>query len=56
MMHVVTALHAIDDSAEHDGEINENAAHAHKALSAGVHGTADEFSHGFPPNGMPRAD
>ena len=45
-MDVFAALHTIDDGADHDGEIHENAAHAHETLSAGMHGTADEFSHG----------
>ena len=43
-MHVLATLHAIDNGADHDGEIDEDAADAHKALSAGMHGIADEFS------------
>lgn len=46
MVHVIALLHTVDDSGDHDSEINEDAAHAHKTLSAGVHSTADEFSHG----------
>ena len=50
-MDVFAALHAIDDGADHDGEIHENAAHAHETLSAGMHGTADEFfNHGIAPD------
>ena len=49
MMDVIAALHTIDDSTDHNGEINENAAHAHKALRSGVQGTADEFTHGIAP-------
>ena len=45
MMHMIAALHAIDDGADHNGEVNEDAAHAHKALGAGMHGTADEITH-----------
>lgn len=49
MMDVIAALHTIDDSTDHNGEINKNAAHAHKALRSGVQGTADEFTHGIAP-------
>lgn len=44
-MNVFAASHAIDDGADHDDEINEDAAHAHEALRGGVHGAGDEFSH-----------
>ena len=47
MMHMIAALHTINDSTDHDGKVDEDAAHAHKTLSAGMHGTADEFSHGM---------
>ena len=45
MVHMIALLHTMDDSGDHDSKINEDTAHAHEALSAGVHGTADEFSH-----------
>ena len=44
-MNVFAALDAIDDGADHDDEINEDAAHAHETLRGGVHGAGDEFSH-----------
>ena len=53
MMHVIAALHAIDDGADHHGKIDEDAAHAHKALCAGMHGIADKFTHGITPDGWP---
>lgn len=43
-----SALDAIDDGAEHDSEINKDAAHPDEALGRGMHGAADEFEHGFP--------
>ena len=43
MMDVFTALHAIDDSADHDGKVNKDATHAHETLSGRMHCTADEF-------------
>ena len=49
MMDVIAALHTIDDSADHDSEIHENATHADKALKRGVHSAADEFTHGIAP-------
>ena len=48
-MDVFAALHTIDDGADHDGEIDEDTAHANKALKSGVHSTADEFTHGIAP-------
>ena len=44
-MNVFAAPDAIDDGADHDDEINEDAAHAHETLRGGVHGAGDEFSH-----------
>ena len=44
-MNVFAALHSIDDGANHDDEINENAAHAHETLRGGMQGAGDEFSH-----------
>ena len=52
MMHVFAALHAIDDSADHDGKVNENATNTHETLGGGMQGTADEFAHGNAPEGL----
>ena len=52
MMDVFTALHAIDDSADHDGKVNEDATNTHKTLGGGMQGTADEFAHGNAPEGL----
>ena len=53
MMDVFTALHTIDDSADHDGKVNKDATHAHESLRGGMQGTADEFAHGIAPEGLP---
>ena len=45
MVHMIALFHTMDDSGDHDGEVNEDTAYAHETLSAGVQGTADEFSH-----------
>ena len=52
MMDVFTALHAIDDSADHDGKVNEDATNTHETLGSGMQGTADEFAHGNAPEGL----
>ena len=52
MMHVFTALHTIDDGADHDGKVNKDATHAHETLGGGMQGTADEFAHGNAPEGL----
>ena len=44
-MNVFATPDTIDNSGYHDSEINEDAAHAHKALKGGVHGAGDKFSH-----------
>jgi len=44
-MNVFSALHPIDDSSDHDGKINEDAAHTHEPLRGGMHSAGDKFSH-----------
>jgi hypothetical protein len=52
MMHVFAALHTINDSADHDGKVNEDATNTHETLRGGMQGIADEFAHGNAPEGM----
>lgn len=44
-MNVFSALHPIDDSSDHNGKINEDAAHTHEPLRGGMHSAGDKFSH-----------
>ena len=44
-VNVFAAPDTIDDGGDHDREVNEDAAYAHKALRGGVQGAGDEFSH-----------